>query len=122
MIGLVTPLCIIGLFAVLLVYWIYTAKAKNVARDSAKQLCYNKNLLLYDNSMALLKVSLQRDHNHKLQCLRLFRFEYMLCNQTRHQGHIELLGLHIQGILFNHKQEMINESTETDKIIPFRKN
>ena len=75
-----------------LVYWWDTSAAKDRARVLAKQQCEQQNLQLLDDTVALKKTRLKRNHKGHVVLLRQFMFEFSSDGEQRTLGELHLLG------------------------------
>ncbi|MDC9720175.1 MAG: DUF3301 domain-containing protein [Gammaproteobacteria bacterium] len=77
---------------VALIYWWDTSAAKDNARITAKQQCAQQDLQLLDDTVALKKTRLKRNHKGNIALLRHFTFEFSSDGEQRTQGELQLLG------------------------------
>jgi len=80
------------LFAALVAYWLNAMRAKEIARDEAKRLCQQSNVLILDDTVSLQRLRLKRNSLGQMDFLRTYSFEFTLDGEFRYNGEVILLG------------------------------
>lgn len=76
----------------LLAFWWDSLGARQAARQAGRQACERKGMQFLDDTVAISRLSLQRDGRGRLKFYRQYRFEYSLSGEDRQPGLVDLLG------------------------------
>ena len=66
--------------------------AKELARASCQRLCREHDVLFLDDTVALIRLRLQRNNRGSLSFYRRFGFEFTTDGEMRYQGYVDMLG------------------------------
>ncbi|TXH26453.1 MAG: DUF3301 domain-containing protein [Elusimicrobia bacterium] len=77
-------------------FWLDSFKARAVGMRAARDACVADELLLLDDTVALVSLRLQRDDDGRLRLRRVYQFEYSDTGDNRRQGDVTLLGDQLQ--------------------------
>ncbi|HPF57574.1 MAG TPA: DUF3301 domain-containing protein [Candidatus Competibacteraceae bacterium] len=85
-----------------LLFWQDSLGAREQARAASSQACRQTNVQLLDDTVALERLWLRRDHDGRLKWERLYMFEFTDTGQRRQTGRVLLVGwrvevLHMEG-------------------------
>ena len=81
----------------LLWIWFSSIRTKELAVVRAKNMCLQAQVMLLDDSVALIKLGLARNPRGSMSLKRAYRFEFASDGALRYQGHITMLGSQIVG-------------------------
>lgn len=81
--------------------WLDSLKAREAAVAAAKAACRAEELLLLDDTVAIMRLGLGRDDDGALRIRRLYGFEYSDTGNDRTAGNIALLGSRVLVINLN---------------------
>jgi len=73
-------------------WWIDSLKAGEAAVDAARAACLSEALLFLDDTVAIARVGLTRDHRGRLKLRRAYDFEYSDTGNNRLKGSVVLMG------------------------------
>ncbi|MEI7429602.1 MAG: DUF3301 domain-containing protein [Betaproteobacteria bacterium] len=84
----------LGLLFLALVGWLWydSLNVREAAVVAAKAACHSENLLLLDDTVAILKISLERDSEGVMCLRRVYGFEFSDTGNDRSSGSLVLLG------------------------------
>lgn len=84
---------LIGIVLVaLLGFWWDSLGARQAARQAGRLACERKGMQFLDDTVAISRLSLQRDRNGRLKFYRRYRFEYSPSGEERLPGQVDLIG------------------------------
>ncbi len=91
---------LIGLLIIVMlsVIWWQGITSKQIALKAVKRYCLNLDIQLLDDSVALQRVSLQRDSNGTTRLHRVYLFEFSSTGEQRYRGQLVLSGGRVQNI------------------------
>ncbi|BCO31696.1 hypothetical protein TspCOW1_17990 [Thiohalobacter sp. COW1] len=92
-----TPLLLI-LLAALVLFWLDSMKARDLAAAGARDTCHQQGLQLLDATVTLSRLGLTRTPRGHATLARTYRFEYSRDGATRQTGFIRLRGHRIETI------------------------
>jgi len=83
-------------------FWRDSLGAREQARAASSHACRQVNVQLLDDTVALERLGLRRDHDGRLKWERLYVFEFTDTGQRRQTGSVLLIGwrvevLHMEG-------------------------
>lgn len=83
-------------------FWRDSLGAREQARAASSRACRQVNVQLLDDTVALERLGLRRDHDGRLKWERLYVFEFTDTGQRRQTGSVLLVGwrvevLHMEG-------------------------
>lgn len=83
-------------------FWRDSLGAREQARAASSRACRQVNVQLLDDTVALERLGLRRDHDGRLKWERLYVFEFTDTGQRRQTGSVLLIGwrvevLHMEG-------------------------
>jgi len=81
--------------------WLDSLKAREQAVAAAKAACNSEHLLLLDDTVAILRISLARDEEGILRIRRVYGFEYSDTGNDRSAGSIVMRGSRVIVINLN---------------------
>ena len=81
--------------------WFDSLKVREKAVAATKSACSSENLLLLDDTVAILKINLGRDDEGIVRIRRVYEFEYSDTGNDRSRGSIVLLGSRVLVIHLN---------------------
>ncbi|MCX7147994.1 MAG: DUF3301 domain-containing protein [Rhodocyclales bacterium] len=81
--------------------WLDSLKAREQAVAAAKAACNSEDLLLLDDTVAILRISLSRDEDGILRIRRIYGFEYSDTGNDRSTGSIVMRGSRVVVINLN---------------------
>jgi hypothetical protein len=84
-------LIILG-FAAISWYWLDTRRAHEITLGICRHICQHHGMTLLDETVALDKITLQRDPAGQMRFHRKYLFEFTDNVAVRHQGYITLFG------------------------------
>jgi hypothetical protein len=82
----------LGLLAFIAWFWFDSLRARERATRTARRLCSESDVQLLDETVALEKVWLGRDHSGKIQPCRIYLFDYVDIEEQRCQGVVATVG------------------------------
>jgi len=85
---------ILSLMAVVWYWWDATRTSER-AFNVCQKLCRNAELQLLDNTVVQQRIWLGRSASGGVQLCRIYSFDYSDDNESRRQGYIVMLGLHV---------------------------
>ena len=71
-------------------FWYGSIHAKEIAVIGAKMRCESRGLLLLDQTVALSKIRLRRDHGGQMRFEREYQFEFSSNGDDRYEGRVTL--------------------------------
>ena len=97
------PFEIIGLLLLAATGWLWydSLNVRETAVSATKAACTSEDLLLLDDTVAILRISLGRDSDGVLRLRRIYNFEYSDTGNDRSAGSIVLLGSRVLVINLN---------------------
>ncbi|MFZ1830439.1 MAG: DUF3301 domain-containing protein [Candidatus Competibacteraceae bacterium] len=83
-------------------FWRDSLGARELARAASARACQQSHVQLLDDTVALERLWLRRDHDGRLKCERLYVFEFTDTGHRRQTGSVLLVGwrvevLHMEG-------------------------
>jgi hypothetical protein len=81
--------------------WLDSLTAREVAVSAAKAACDSECLLLLDDTVAIVRLSLGRDADGVMRIRRVYGFEYSDTGNDRSSGSIAMLGSRVLVINLN---------------------
>jgi len=88
-------LLLITALAAVALYWWDTTRTSELALNACQNLCRNAELQLLDNTVVQQRIWLGRSASGGVQLCRIYSFDYSDDNESRRQGYIVMLGLHV---------------------------
>ncbi len=79
-------------------FWRDSLGARELARAASGRACQQRQAQLLDDTVALQRLRLQRDHDGRLKWERLYGFEFTDTGQRRQMGSVLLLGWRVEVI------------------------
>lgn len=73
-------------------FWLDILKAREAAVSAARAACDSENLLLLDDTVAILRIRPERDGDGVLRLRRVYGFEYSNTGNDRSAGSLVMLG------------------------------
>lgn len=73
-------------------YWFTGLRAREEAIKAGSRLCQKRDVYFLDDSVALIKLRLNRNTSGQVVFYREYRFEFTSDGSSRHQGKICLMG------------------------------
>lgn len=123
---------IIALLVVLLI-WLDSARAREIARALCLELCRKRGYQLLDDSVSLVRMA-PRPTRQGLRLRRMYRFEFSIDGVHRRVGHIILVGTDFERIDLGlpdtgadlvartaGQSEPDTASNAADNVVPFRR-
>ncbi len=86
------------ILAVAMMYWWSAYGIKQLALIATKAYCVTMDVQLLDESLALKRIKIRREHSGKLLLLRYFNFEFASTGDDRYQGEVIMHGKTCIGI------------------------
>jgi hypothetical protein len=80
-------------------YWFSGTRVREFAVDAARRATRNADVQLLDQTVALARVSMSRDHEGRWRLWRQYRFEYSRDGVARETGHIIMLGKRVEAVV-----------------------
>ncbi|RKZ40455.1 MAG: DUF3301 domain-containing protein [Gammaproteobacteria bacterium] len=93
MIEKITLLAILGFGAW---FWYDTLQCQEIAKSFAKQMCAQLQLQLLDDTLALVRLRLKRNHRGRLSLQRVYQFEFSDGGYNRRQGTLIMRGISLE--------------------------
>lgn len=93
-----TDLLVLLLFAATAWLWFDSLKARETAVAAARAACDSENLLLLDDTVAIVRIRLQRGRDGVLRIARSYAFEYSDTGNDRSVGRIVMHGHRVRVI------------------------
>lgn len=90
---LISFLIVIG---IALWFWRDSLGAREQARAASTRACQQSNVQLLDDTVALERLWLRRDHNGRLKWERLYVFEFTDTGHRRQTGSVLLIGWRVE--------------------------
>lgn len=81
--------------------WLDSLKAREQAMSSTRAACNAETLLLLDDTVAIMRISLGRDSDGAMRIRRTYGFEYSDTGNDRRSGSIVMLGSRVLVINLN---------------------
>lgn len=75
-----------------LAYWLDAIRCKELAREAGRSTCKRYELVFLDDTVAITKTRLRRDHNGHMKLYREYQFEFTSDGYERYKGTVSLLG------------------------------
>jgi len=69
--------------------------AKEIARTQCQRRCLERDVLFLDDTVALMRLRLQRNRFGSLSIYRRFGFEFTSDGERRYQGYVDMLGMQV---------------------------
>jgi hypothetical protein len=93
----------LGLLFLVTIGWLWydSLNVREAAVAAAKAACHSENLLLLDDTVAIQKMSLERDIDGVIRLRRIYGFEFSDTGNDRISGSIVLLGNRVLVINLN---------------------
>ena len=88
----------VGSFAGGLLFWLDSARAREIATRIAREYCRRRGMQLLDGSAALARIRLQR-RDGRLRWQRTFQFDYVEESTVRRRGVLVLNGRDLQDFM-----------------------
>jgi hypothetical protein len=79
-------------------FWVDTLRARERAVQLCRDLCRRRHLQLLDETVALHRLSVGRDHNGRVRLRRNYRFEFTRDGSVRDRGTVVMLGALMESI------------------------
>jgi hypothetical protein len=95
----VASLLFLLLIAVLGWYWFDSLRALEVAKQKGMQMCSEAEVQFLDDTVARVSLKVVRDSLGRRVLRRVYRFEFSETGNSRREGHIVLLGSHIDSVM-----------------------
>lgn len=94
---------VLGLSFLAMIGWLWydSLNVREAAVVAVKAACHSENLLLLDDTVAILRISLGRDSDGVMCLRRVYGFEYSDTGNDRRSGSIVLLGSRVLVINLN---------------------
>jgi hypothetical protein len=86
----------IGLFSLVIWFWVDSTRAKEAAVRYCKHQCDKEGGQLLDQTVQLSKLRLQRNRRGVMQFRREYSFDYSYQGDDRLSGYVVMLGLSVQ--------------------------
>lgn len=96
-------LLVLLLFAATGWLWFDSLKAREAAVTAARAACDSENLLLLDDTVAILRIGLRRGRDGVLRIARSYAFEYSDTGNDRSTGRIVMHGHRVRVIELNRR-------------------
>ncbi len=93
-----TELALVAAAAAIGWYWYSSLRAREQAAQAAAEACRRQNLQFLDDTVALQRLALTRDHYGHLALRRSYRFEYSQIGNDRQQGFIIVVGARVETV------------------------
>lgn len=82
----------LGLITALAWFWTDSLRARERAVGLCREACRTRGIQLLDETVALDKTSLARDHSGRMRIRRHYRFEFTRDGAVRDSGSVVMLG------------------------------
>ena len=73
-------------------------RAREAANAALRPACSANGYLFLDDTVALHRIRLRRDHNGRANIERVYRFDYSDTGDNRRRGYVTLLGARVEDI------------------------
>jgi hypothetical protein len=83
---------LLGLLGFITWFWFDTLRCRELTKAVCREVCRQLQLQLLDDTIALQRMRLKRDHSGKLSIQRLYHFEFYDGSNGRHQGTVLMQG------------------------------
>ena len=93
---MLTQLIPIAIAITIAIIWWGNTATKEKAVMAAKRACQQSNVQLLDDTVALKRYRLVRDHNGNMRIARLYIFEFSTMGDERKQGFVTFVGYRIK--------------------------
>ncbi len=107
-----TTLVPLLLIALLVWFWLDSARAREIATAICQSACEQRNLQFLDQTVALRRLGL-RWTQRGIRIRRLFQFDYSEEGVGRRDGHVILVGVQLE-------EFSLGLPSDADKVVPFR--
>ncbi len=87
-----------GLLLLAAFYWLNAQRIKELALQATKAYCFNAEVQLLDEYVALNRLGLIRDKAGKLKIQRRYQFEFSSTGNERYNGVCTMLGHQLESI------------------------
>lgn len=77
-------------------FWFDALRCRELTKTVCRKICVQLQLQLLDDTIALQRMRLKRDHRGKLSIQRLYQFEFYDGNNGRHQGTVLMRGVSLE--------------------------
>lgn len=108
-----TTLVPLLLLALLVWFWLDSARAREIATGICQAACEQRGLQFLDQTVALRRIGL-RWTDRGIRIRRLFQFDYSEEGVGRRDGHLILLGIHLE-------EFSLGLPSQGDNVVPFRR-
>ena len=96
--GTMETLLILILLGFAVWFWTDSLRAREAAIQLSQMACRQHGVQLLDATVSLWRIGLKRDRDGQLRIHRCYRFDFSDEDQSRQQGHIQLLGRRLQSM------------------------
>ncbi|AKH20897.1 DUF3301 domain-containing protein [Sedimenticola thiotaurini] len=100
------------LLALLVWFWLDSARAREIATGICQTACEQRNLQFLDQTVALRRLGL-RWTRQGIRIRRLFQFDYSEEGVGRHDGHVIMVGVQLE-------EFSLGLPSLSDKVVPLR--
>lgn len=76
-------------------FWLDSARSREMATAICSKACKLREVQFLDQTVALSRIGISRTQNG-IRLRRTFRFDFSEEGQSRHSGHIVMVGIHMQ--------------------------
>ena len=90
---------LVMLFGGLCLYFLSATRVREIAVQAVKKSGEQDDYQLLDQSVHLRRVSLSRDRQGRWRVWRQYRFDYSYDGVERRQGHVIMLGKHLEAVV-----------------------
>lgn len=91
-------ICFLLLLAVLVWYWFDSLHALELARETGRRACSDKEVQFLDDTVARIELELVRDESGRRILRRTYRFEFSETGNTRIEGRVILSGKKVESV------------------------
>ena len=77
-------------------FWFDTLQSQERAKIICKQMCRELNLLLLDDTIALVQIRLKRNSRGRLSLRRMYQFEFSEGGNIRQRGLVIMRGISLE--------------------------
>lgn len=93
-----TEMTLVAVAAAIAWFWYSSLRAREHAAQAAAEACRRQDLQFLDDTVALQRLAVTRDHYGHVALRRTYRFEYSEVGNDRQQGFIIMIGARVETV------------------------
>lgn len=103
-----TDLLVLALFGAACLYFLSSIRVRELAIQAVKRASEKDDYQLLDQSVHIDRISLSRDDTGRWRIWCQYRFDYSYDGVERRQGHVIMLGKHLQAVVVNERPTVLH--------------